>query len=548
LKYRGGTFCGVDEDAIHVSTEAQPLDTWLQNRLQGNVQMMARGLRMSNYSSRNGNLGTSGSTGDRPWAIYTDWHSVLLTDIPVSHGLRAVEVTLAVRTANGNGTSGAVNVEVRLDRRFIRRQAITTTGAWQAHTITVELPEPITQASLSPYSLEVYVQSEDVGERTGATDGVVDGSVLEVDTSTFFAETSAGSPNSTSIDTQTVSYSTGSVFAASTDGEFFDPVHRGNGGISIQPGAPDDACVRWPNAAQYQQGSFRRRYISYAQLRSISVRPVYTLTSVTTAPQEALRARRPATAASITRTALGARELYMRPRALSQSPSLFTDPDSEGDYAARGYAPRWPFVDGDQTGGETLIDTVIWPTSKNPVLAINLKFICVANGQLLQSRRVADEDNLGLFAWDLQTLILQPEDSASTWAWNANTDALVNDVETVQLTAYPLARETPYLATRTMRYVISDNTAIGTRYLWAWKEGALTPLDQELVQEVQIIHRIDYDETNNAYPLRLVLAGALDSVITDITGSLGTDRSRRLTLVGYSVIEYPVDNPDEGSL
>ncbi|HUU94158.1 MAG TPA: hypothetical protein VM487_00330, partial [Phycisphaerae bacterium] len=172
MSYQGDEFVAIDDDAFgDGDVDTRSVNTWLQNRLNGNFLYLAQGRSrfafqpVCNHSS---NPGPVGYIGERPWAAQR-YISIGLWDFPATKGLAGLDLHLVYRVSDGFPSFAAsVRVMVVLGtKKTFATLSDTTAAGYLATTISIDLDEPWSEAeALIPF--QIFVKSSVTVENTSA--------------------------------------------------------------------------------------------------------------------------------------------------------------------------------------------------------------------------------------------------------------------------------------------------------------------------------------------------------------------------------------------
>lgn len=604
LLYDGSQFIGVDDDAIGDGTSlaTQPLDAWLQTRIQANIEYLADEPRLLCFSPVITNADDYTTvTGIRPYTQLNRgsvWRGMVIGH-PGQSGIK-LHVAYSSFCASGNGGQGDIEalIVVREGRRIIGKFSGTlpeteTTGSPDVGVATLEASffDPLIQSEKLMVTLSVRtVGDTDFGESTDLGDGsdgiesysTGDGygwlnRIASTESTTgFWNDSAAGNPDDDSLEAMYVRV-TGS---ATSNGNYNRDLllrsdeelgSTGTGGTYVLVFPGTDEYVMRDSAGDlaytaYLTQSFFLRAMAYEAVIEESAldrdRKDYYGNYVVGA--EECYSQHAAM-----------RIIHRRPRLVAMGPRGIKDEQIPA-YNNLNYALHWPLTFGDETGeDQVLVEDSVYLTTNAPDLLVTVQCICVqlqtdfniATGAAAKKAAneasskldrydegdMQDGDGLGsgLAEWDITVDIDQLDDGATTAdAWAGDSTSYLSETTTVALPMYPANFATgagngqPPVAIALDAQSYANKKEGGRAGNFWYKEGTLFADSGDLSYVATrefILETSSITQATNELPYRLKIAAALSSVPDYLRPAGSPDDDIRLTLVSYTVHEIPQD-------
>lgn len=593
------TFIGLDEDAVGEgdSTETIVVDTWLQQRIQINNEALltpAHGFCWTPISGSADDF--TAYTGIRPYCSllpHTVWHGYVL----VYQDQTAIEITLAYHAEVPGSTSTTGKVEIRVtcdegsEADWTELANTYSSGTTTGHqTITVTLNERITEPR--PMLISIWARSKSTGSVATTIGDSSDGTtstlyheypfVLRDSDSgapKYFDPNSSGSPpDGDSLEAMFLLGGTHPTWPNAA-GQKYDMMWAEDKGSQGSAAGTVQTVIPSAGAVAASATAFMHHCL---MVRAIAMRPVFnSIASPFAATSYMDRARIApliefGSGEALDQAAM-VHKATVQPSIVAIGPSGrlgdtgFTESDLDR-FAANGYAVHWPTVLGDfdgSTSGEhrDVINEGIWLRTENPRLEIRCIWVSCQHGAVWSQNQDATgrgrskgsgnirgkvdvtlEEGPGEAEWLISATVTQMADATGTGDWDSDATtygSISNEVTRIPVwgadvinadpTQPPILRGLDSLQQTNK----GDTTAPG---FW-FREGSLYAQDfQVLYETTHEILLADMTQAVALKPLRLKLSAVLNDFTDPVKegDAVGTKESNlRLTLVSYTVIEYP---------
>lgn len=590
-------FVGVDDAAFgDGDDDTLPVDTWLQRRLQHNIEAIAtvgRGVSMTPASASGDNLDTL--TGLRPYAAGA-WHTVWVGWVQVVADQGRLRVTIAYH-ADVPGTEGdmAGEVELRITCDDNSRTQVILPNTYDdgvkcghvtiLHSLATRSTESkAVKVSISVRSASATAVYTTIGEYgTGLTD--------KIGFRPMYSITEALPPNA--------------------------PGYWSPNGATPAPGRESRECMYWEKASELYGGGMVPRAdlimatetsaFTFAQcvdpvsafgsgvtfgtarmhqcffLRAIHIESVIAPTQgdpvvpiATSVRQDplALAPNRVFDSVSAMRQAHAVRQIALRPVLAAVGPrgrksSLDATRKDMDQFAYYNYAAHWPFVlgdyDGVTTGEETqLVADAFYLRTERPWLELRCLWLSVQHGAEWNQRAMPGtekgtnkpafelEEGPGAAEWDLTVRVDQMIDApgVATWAGDSAMAATIEERLTIPVHGANAASSNlmaPVLRGADASQQASIKNPSAPPGFW-FREGSLFPShgDMDLLHQTVHVLRLSGNAgpAQLARPWRLSIDTVLSNFVDPLRIGLVGDalaESLRLMLVGYALIEHPAE-------
>ncbi len=534
MGYLGDDFVGIDNDAVgDGAADTLPVDTWVQNRIAGNQMWLAQGHTSFCWSPVQRNSDHSALGGDWPYASITNWISIGLWDLPVAPGLEGVTLS-GIYAAD----AGDVDLRVRVGETVVDSVVSSTAdvGDYASFVIDIDIDPRDAPESAEVVRFEVYMRSRLGSARSGTASVYIAGPVADTANTTFFDNGASANPAFDSLEIQCLANDYGTGYADLVDMMGRLPADvAGNDRMSVVP--PRD----WPTS-----GDRQRYYLSYLQLRSLSVQPRFAETSYSVPKREEIEARQAFSGVAAGRHQRGSLASYMRPRVIRVGPEGYYS-STEEQWSALGYSRRWRYAPAEDSGAAAttaIIDDSIWLDATESDVEVRLKLVAV---QYEQSGGLR-----GAVRWDLTAALeqLATDTTAAAWEGSATMTDIATITQSPSLRMWPVGfPSVPFVlqALQVMRV-----STVGTTDGFAFREGSVwwedaadrygdvAGTEVSVIDDVVIRLRAPAADGDRALPFRLRVTAALGDDVTYCSGyQRGDDEHLELVLVGYTIIERP---------
>lgn len=499
LLYDGSQFIGVDDDAYGDGTGSttQPLDAWLQTRIQANIEYLADEPRLLCFSpviSSADDYTTISAI--RPYTqMYRGsvWRGLIIGH-PNQSGLK-LHLAYSSFTVTGNGGQGDISALVRVK---VGGQIVGSLKATLPETETAGSPDADPDVGVVELEVEferTLVQQEDMivtlsvktigdnlfGEATNLGDGL-DG-IEEYSTGDGYGyanrlgstapPTSPGDrfwedsnttphPDHDSLEAMFARLSDSVTTNQTANVDLLMRSDEDNGGTA---GGGSYALVYPPlgtNVVPAQAGNLAyQAYLTQSFfLRAMAYEAVFDATSLDVDRQKYESNRVLASAESYSQHS-SMRVIHRRPRLIAMGPRGFKDSDVSA-YDNLGYALHWPLTFGNETGdNQILVEDSIYLTTNSPDLAVTVSFISVqlqtafnfSVGAAAKKRAnnassvdkynesdLVDGDGTGAgeVDWNITVGLDQLDDGSTVAdAWAADSTSYASSTKTVRLPLHP---------------------------------------------------------------------------------------------------------------
>ena len=589
------TFVGVDQDAMGDGGDdaTLPIDTWLQRRLQYNVEACLSGYKATAWSPVIGSSGTLTSyVGIRPYAS-SEWHSVWYGVLPVYRDQTAIAVTLVYHSdtvGHSGSQAGAVDVRITLgDGSDSGETELATTysaGVVTGHqTITVSLNER--QQKDGEMKVVIWARSRSTSFRASTVGSSSDGTTnliyheypFILYDSAVVATPGFFDPNSTGPGPLRDSNETTYIYGSHPGGggaNKFDLLYTGartSGGtigVTLKPVVPAQSSTVVTGQASYQHHCL---FVRSVYFEPVIGEPNASYTSKASYPASAMvdlvryAPNVPFGSAEAMNLAALVRRAYFQKYLTLTGPRGVATSDTTGDlrqFSANGYAAHWPFVMGDTVAGPlaTLIDDSIFCRTENPTFILTCKWLSVEHGSKWNQSTSANKDKgaggegnfeliPGLAKWTITAVIEQLTDAASgdgDWATDITEFGSINAANNkIDVPVYGASvlfagpDDPPVLRGMDADYQFSKGATSAAGF-W-FKEGSLFNQGGDtglLYETTHTISTADMVQADTLKPFRLKMTALLDSYTDPLVELETSPEARlRLTLVSFTLTEHP---------
>lgn len=546
MAFDGSDFVVID-DEMSASPYAHHVDVLAQQRLRGNAYYLTTGREPCTLTLYHGdeNLYSTASDfpGDRPWMSLSDFAAGVRIPLYVSAGLESVVLSLLYRvecpydkaTYNEPQAGGDIYYSARVrapNGIYIGTATGTLTRAVATAYTQDEAVYTMSEIAItfSGYvgtpgygTLEFRIKSE-IGDATGDTLTLTAAGGISARTTANGDVTYPASPPT--IDSPDLW-----VFEH-PDGDLYEIF-----GVRPDGTAPELLYV-WPeifSKLNFMLGKTCTFYwLTYIQVRSVSIDCVYGEDSVAPIPIDSLQADQPVRAAGFLKHAIHPTTLYQRPRMISAGPPGYRPTRLEtwnGEYHT-----RWPVA----TGGaaETFVDDSVFLDIDNTgrieiVLDLIPTFYSPQSGQAT-----------GASQWTLSAALYEYDLPDTTWA--TPTTVASASVSNQTLTTYRVstpgaysfnpANGVGYPRYFVSKYILHDGQSTPEDWQYSHREGLLYEEDYQLIQRVVVSVPVTSAATG-MHRLKLTGTYTASSLEGFESETLISDRLH-LTCVGYTVFQY----------
>ncbi len=500
-------FQAIDSYAVgDGSNNAEPADTWLQNRIVENVKAVAVGHDAFSVSYANNNTSFTENLGDRPFASLS-YVSFLLADLPDWNRLTGVRITMLYNCQSPNAANPSIGgtLQIKLDGKTLDDQPIPSTydagASYSIHPIDIALDEPLRGNGRSTIPLELSFRSKPAGAVDGVGFRVVSfiGSAIRY-VGSLFTDPDVTGPVAASFETRYVQ------------------IKDGVGAFDVLGAGPidgEDSVYVWPTPETYAQVQWE--YMSYLQVRAIHIKPIFADDSAGQLPSTAYEPNKVFGGVEAQRAANAITRLESRPRVLSIGPcgkfkkSEFFD--------SRSYPVRWGSVAGDDATLEKMISDVAFLRTENPKIRITMRYISINVSQTAAAEQ-------GESTWDVH-LEAKYSDGTSLGTSVTEADAVL----------YPSYLTAPEPILRTWQFATNQGSDLD----FAYKEGSLYSADLPLIRTAVFDVELTGHDTisNMAKPVEISAAVELNNVSKYCSVNNDTAAHVWFVLVGYTITEVP---------
>lgn len=600
--YNGSDFVGIDEEAVgDGQDDTQPIDTWVQHRIQANIEYLAQEPRLLCWSPVIANADDLATVGAiRPYTHVNTWGSVWVGEVPIFKDQTGLKLTLAYTSFTIGGTgAGDAEAQLWLDlgRGVIAEATFDlaeteTAGSPDVGVATLELtfPAPVTVTGRATLFLRVQTSLDtDVATTIGpSSNGIVawggngytwHGMLADSGTLTnrFWA------PNPTSNPSVVPTTSSRECMVARLD-DLDDSIPQTDLLVNLTAVGEFNNGGTFARTLEDQLTQYvEQGNIAYTALlaqsvwiRAAAIEPVFSANSLTV-ERGRFFANQQFGSAEAFRQFSAAKTLHLRPRLIKIGPRGFKDRGMTKywelgkvtDSSQGGYAIHWPFVMGDASPGidEIVIDESVYLQTENPELEIRCAFIQVQHGAQNNLRDDArsgsigdkkhpdpvDSSPLGRATWTFQIDLDQMNDKVgggATWAANSTTHSVTVADRNAVIPIHPTSLDfgvggQPSLISGLEHMMSGDKSAGAEAHLW-FKEGSLFDGDAGVLHvETFRLQTTGVTTQTNRRPYRLQMSASWNSTqdwLRRNYPSGTTPQSQlRLVLVSYSVHEVPQD-------
>lgn len=508
-------FKTIDSDAVGGGTsDTQPADTWLQNRIAKNTQSIAEGHDAFTVSYANSNVALDQNLGDRVWSSL-NYVSVLLADVPNWNRLKGVRVSMLLNCQS------PYTVEPDLDGKFKFKLGdkdfgpIACLSSYDSGTKydvrhhDIFLDEPISGDGLGSIPLEIWFKSLAGPTPTAAGSGAKTSGSALWSYANIFEEPGIPTPAQAGFDTRYI-FSGNSV--SSSPKEVIGPL------IVKDPSDDDQFGILLYPAPESTAGNtlYSWYFLSYLQVRAIRIKPIFESDSAGSLPSKIYEPNRIFGSVEAQRAANAINRVDVRPRVLSIGPRGRYE---STEAVTRTKPNRWETVGGDFVGSKILINDVCFLRTENPKIRITIRYISAHLGQ-------SSEGIEGRSVWN-----------ASLFASHTDGAILVSSTDEITAPLYPAYVTSPHPMLCTLEYIY--NIADDPDY--AYKEGSLYEADREIIRSAVLEFDLSGHDTiaSLATPVEIRLQVGLNSVEEYSSSSAATPENVKFVLVGYTIAEVP---------
>lgn len=599
--YDGTSFVGMDDDALGDGHDTTlPLDTYVQWRIQGNLEHIAAEPRMLCFSPVIANSDDFTTvTGLRPYTHAVSQGSVFFWDMWLIPDQTGVDITVCYSSFIVTG-GGAGNTEYECvitspeGALVIARETGTlpeteTAGSPNTPyvgvtTIAADFDNPIRQRVLARVwffvnataDTEAQATALDTGTSAGTDTGYGwDNKVYCEDATIFVDSPLTGHPTSTSRECMFIEFDPTTV-SGIPDQDILTLIQRDAAG-TVEKGAltrTGGIPVTMSTTTTASRLDFELKTVKSFFLRAVAVQHQFDYGSFESSrvrfePHIPVRM----SAGLFQHSAMI--DIHKRRRLIAVGPRGVMDVERAG-YYDKGYAAHWPFTLGDDTGiDQVLIDDSMYLTTEDPELEVQMTFICVQNNamgyQAFNSPNSGSNDRgigarardnflddpplagkTGRILWDITVDLDQMDNQTGGSAtWSTDSTSYLSQTEDVLLklngAAYGVQGVGLPSVASGMNAAAFGNKETDPRNDNFWhKEGTLfgEDISSGYLQTVKVLVPVSgTDENTNALPYRFKITAAIDTLIEAVTGDTANvdTGTIQLMLVSYSVHEVPTE-------